>query len=242
MNKASKEQTEGSRAGRRTTTTPSKGNKLRALDGRVDEGKTSTRRKGSPQREKKASKPPNPIAGLKALDARLEKGQISTRKPSTAFAEAREPSRRRGQSVEPSFSGPTNRYDAASLTAESETRRGRRASSALPSQRVPSYQRAPPSFVTAQGQSSAHYSTHSEAGPFQAPRRVNYEESEHGGSAAFLHARQRSLDARPEKVPLNKRPEIVGGFRTHRSPPSRRETEALGEIEAMVGDNRSELL
>ncbi|KAL9625985.1 MAG: hypothetical protein Q9164_007966, partial [Protoblastenia rupestris] len=49
------------------------------------------------------------------------------------------------------------------------------------------------------------------------------EESEHGGSAALLHARRRSsLASSPQLPPLEKRPEIIGpGFRPHRSPPMR---------------------
>ncbi|KAL9128084.1 MAG: hypothetical protein Q9217_003166 [Psora testacea] len=193
----------------------SKASKLEALDGRVEKGQISTKPKHSIQHQKKGSKAPNPLTGLEALDGRVEKGQISTRKPSKALAEANGSAGQRYSSASP-VSTSRGRDKGASTTPGSQAGSARRPSSAA-------------------SEVSSRRTSYDEPRSFTPSRRFDDEESEHGGSAALLHARERyrrrsSLGAVPEIPPLEKRPEVVGhGFRPHRSPPDRE----LGIVEVI---------
>ena len=217
----------------------SSASKSKDLDSRIEKGKISTKPKRQLETPKRGSKVAKGAAGLAALDGRLEKGGISTRKKSKAFAEvdAMEAGKHgkstRAQSPDSSEESEEESEDESvhrerSASRTSEAARSRKHSAAAYSEplspRALSSRGPASSASTARGRSVGHGSP----GPKAPSSRISMdEESEHGGSAALLHQRQKyrrrsSLGRVPEIPPLEQRPEVVGeGFRPHRSPVGR---------------------
>ena len=233
---ASKERAQAERGAAKPTSAASK---IKALDGRVEKGKISTKPKNTIHNENKGSKKINPIIGLEALDGRVEKGKISTRKPRKALAEAKgSPGGQRKRSVGAYTSTPSrpqSRNKSTSTAASSEVGvgRGRRGSSAAPIHQAP--RSRTPTGIPPQSNRSVYDHSPSSSSPYYVSVDA---ESEHGGSTALLHARDRhrrrsSVGAAPEIPPSERRPEVVGaGFRPHRSPPRpRRRCREVGIVE-----------
>ena len=209
--------------------------KSKGLDSRIEKGKISTKSKRQLETAKRGSKAAKGAAGLVALDARLEKGGISTRKKDKAFGEVDAVEGKHKKSARPQSSDseeeeimPRDR----STGKASEAGRSRKLSGAasIASYSEPLSPRASPSRGPASDTSTVRGRSigHGSSGPKPPSSRISLDdESEHGGSAALLHQRQKyrrrsSLGRVPEIPPLEKRPEVVGGgFRPHRSPVGR---------------------
>ncbi|KAL9104798.1 MAG: hypothetical protein Q9163_000296 [Psora crenata] len=227
--------------GERVPNPTTKAGTLNALDGRLENGKLSMKPNVSIQPEKKSSKAINPLVALEALDGRLEKGQFSTRKPNKALEEARGSADRRRLSGSSAAVSPLGRDKAASLAASSEASPRRRASSITSdssSYGVP-YSTVPSRNVSHE-RHAASYSASPETRSSSHSRRSIEEKSEHGGSAALLHAREKyrrrsSLGAVPEIPALERRPEVIGqGFRPRRSSQNR----VVGTVEVIEEPTR----